>query len=169
MNQTGFFHQNQAANPFEFQPFQRINFVPTKTENVFRDHSAFQTPSTCVDDSDDDQQFLRKKSSNRLETYPTDQSEKENSLLLQSAPKKSHSGQRQKKPLKQIKVNDHSKTQINDSQYDITQILINSINEKKQNDKIEREKKKHNKILMIKMQQRYKQIFPSNEMVMLEF
>lgn len=109
--------------------------------------------------------FLRKKSSNNLTTFDSDYNKENIPDYLDSFAKKNLFFDKQKKPLKEIKFNELHNKAIKNLDDSFSNILQISINEKKQIDKEEREKKKLNKIYMLKIQQKYKQFNKNDRMI----
>ena len=100
--------------------------------------------------------FLNKKSNHSI--YDEDDSNKENIPdYLRSVNRRTEFTSKHKRPLKEIRVNESANMMILNNEESFSKILQMSLDEKKKIDKEEREKKKYNKLHMLKVQQKYRQ------------
>ena len=140
-NENLFLKNNQSA----FIPQVQNDKIYSSNEELLR-----QCPN--------DVSFLRKRKSNDFVNYVDEDYNKENIPdNFELSAQRNLFLSKQKKPLKEIKVNDITNTNIFYNEDSGANILCMSIKEKKQIDKEERQKKKYDKIHMIKLQQKYKQ------------
>lgn len=155
----------ESSQPF----FNNQSFLFGMNQNVFssqlQNQKIYTSNEELFHQSTNDCSFLRKRSSNNLLNYVDDDYDKENIPdNFEIGTKRNQFLCKQKKPLKEIKFNDLANKNIINNEDSFANILEMSIKEKKQIDKEERQKKKFNKLYMIKMQQKYKQNF-KNDMV----
>ena len=108
--------------------------------------------------------FLNKKSNHSI--YDEDESNKENIPdYMRSFNRRAEFIPKHKRPLKEIRVNDDPNMLLMNSEESFSKILQMSIDEKKKIDKKERERKKYNKMHMLKVQQKYRHFHNNDIMV----
>ena len=142
--------------------FTNENFLLKTNQSVFipqlQNDKIYSSNDELFHQCSNDFSFLRKRSSNNYVNYVDEDYDKENiPYNFEFSAKRTHNFYRQKKPLKEINVNDISNTNLLKKEDYFANIVLMSIKEKKQIDKEERQKKKYNKIHMIKLQQKYSQ------------
>ena len=108
--------------------------------------------------------FLNKKSNHSI--YDEDESNKENIPdYMRSFNRRAELISKHKKPLKEIRVNDAPNMLLMNSEESFSKILQMSIDEKKKIDREERERKKLNKMHMLKVQQKYRHFHNNDIMI----
>ena len=153
---------NQYSYASSIPFFSNENFLLKNNQSVFipqvQTDKIYSSNEELLRQCPSDVSFLRKRTSNDFVNYVDEDYNKENIPdNFELSAKRNLFLSKQKKPLKEIKVNDITKTNICYNEDSFANILFMSIKEKKQIDKEERQKKKYDKIHMIKLQQKYKQ------------
>lgn len=154
-------------NQFLIEPSQSIskaNYSYMSSMSLSQSQLGFIRNLEQLHQDKSESSFLNKKSNHSI--YDEDESNKENIPdYMRSFNRRAEFIPKHKRPLKEIRVNDDPNMLLMNSEESFSKILQMSIDEKKKIDKEERERKKYNKMHMLKVQQKYRHFHNNDIMV----
>ena len=154
-------------NQFLIEPSQSIskaNYSYMSSMSLSQSQQGFIRNFEQLHQDKSESSFLNKKSNHSI--YDEDESNKENIPdYMRSFNRRAEFIPKHKRPLKEIRVNDDPNMLLMNSEESFSKILQMSIKKKKKIDKEERERKKYNKMHMLKVQQKYRHFHNNDIMV----